>query len=73
MMDWEGLATLHIVEQQDIEIKIERGESEIQIDTKIHSMEWLVATTDAKPLWGHVWTPTKNDVLWYQETVVPNT
>jgi hypothetical protein len=28
---------------------------------------------DAKPSRGHVWTPTKNDVFQYQETITPNT
>jgi hypothetical protein len=36
-------------------------------------MEWLFMTMDAEPLWGHVWTPTGNDVFWYQETIAPST
>jgi hypothetical protein len=39
MMDWEGMATLHVAKQQDIRINIERGELEIQINTEIHLME----------------------------------
>jgi hypothetical protein len=35
-------------------------------------MEQLVVTSDAKPLWGHVWTPTKNDVFGYEENVAPS-
>jgi hypothetical protein len=33
MMDREGLATLHVVEQQEVIINIERGESKIRNDT----------------------------------------
>jgi hypothetical protein len=35
-------------------------------------MERLVVTMDAKPSWGHVWTPIKNHVFWYQEIVAPS-
>jgi hypothetical protein len=38
-MDREGLATLHVAEQQEVEINIERGESEIQTNIGIHWME----------------------------------
>jgi hypothetical protein len=48
-----------VVEQKEVEINIERGKLEIQTDIKIHLMEWLVVTTDAEPLWGHVWTLLK--------------
>jgi hypothetical protein len=50
MMDQEGLVMLHVVEKQKVRINIERGELEIQIDTRIHSMEWLVMTMNRKPL-----------------------
>jgi len=72
-MDWEGLVMLHVVKQQEVKINIERGKLEIQIDTKIHSMEWLVMTMDTKPFDGHVWTPARNDVFRYEEIVAPNT
>jgi hypothetical protein len=39
MIDQEGLATLHVVKQQKVGIKIERAELEIQIDIKIHSVK----------------------------------
>jgi hypothetical protein len=29
-------------------------------------------TMDVEPSWGHVWTPSKNDVFQYQETTVPS-
>jgi hypothetical protein len=58
-MDWKGLATLCG--------KIARSRNqhwkrimEIQTDTEIHLMEWLVVIMDVEPSWGHVWTPTKN-------------
>jgi hypothetical protein len=72
-MDREGLVMPHVVEQQEVKINIERGKLEIRIDTKIHSMEWLVMTMDTKPSKGHVWTPAKNDVFRYEEIVAPNT
>jgi hypothetical protein len=65
MIDQEGLITLHIVEQLDVKMNIEKGEPKIWIDTKIHSMEQLVMTTDAEPSGGHVWTITENYVFWY--------
>jgi hypothetical protein len=36
-------------------------------------MEQLVVITDVEPSSNHVWTPTKNDVFWYQEIIAPNT
>jgi len=36
-------------------------------------MEQLVVTTDAKPLWSPIWTPTRNDVFWYQKVIAPGT
>jgi len=65
MIDWEGLATLHVADQQEVGVNIEIGELEIQIDIKIHSMEWLVVITNAEPSWGHAWTPIENDVFRY--------
>jgi hypothetical protein len=59
MIDQKGLTTLHVVEQQEVGINIERGELEIQIDIKIHSMEHLIVITNAEPSWGHVWTLLK--------------
>jgi len=38
---------------------------EIQTNAEIHLMEQLVMTMDVEPSWGHVWTPTKNDVFRY--------
>ncbi len=73
MMDWEGLATLHVAEQQEVRINIEKGKPKIQIDTKIHLMEWLVVITNMKTSRGHVWTPIKNDVFQYQNIVAPST
>jgi hypothetical protein len=49
MMDWERLATLHMVEQQEVGINIERGELEIQTNIKIHLMERLVIIMDTEP------------------------
>lgn len=57
--EWEGLATLQVAKQQEVEINIERGELEIQTDTGIHSMEQLFVTTNVEPSWGLIWTPTK--------------
>jgi len=53
-MDQEGLVTFHIIKQQEGGINIEKGKLEIQIDIRIHSVERLVMTMDAKPLQGHV-------------------
>ncbi len=53
-MDQEGLATLHVAEQHEVEINMERGELEIRTNIRIHLMEQLVMTTDAKHSWGHV-------------------
>jgi hypothetical protein len=72
-IDREGLATLHIVEQLEVGINIEKGEPKIRIDTKIHLMEQLVMIMDVEPSRGHVWSPTKNDVFRYQKTIVPST
>jgi sensor domain CHASE-containing protein len=49
MMDWERLATLHVVKQHEVEINIERGELEIQTNIEIHLMEQLVVTMDTEP------------------------
>jgi len=35
-------------------------------------MEQLVVITVTKPSWGHVWTPTKNDVFHYQDIIALN-
>jgi hypothetical protein len=64
MMDWEGLATLHMAKQQEVKVNIEKKELEIQTNIGIHLMERLVVIMDVEPLRGHVWTPTKNDVFW---------
>jgi hypothetical protein len=73
MIDQEGLATLHVAEQQEVRINIERRKLEIQIDIKIHSMEWLFVITNVEPLWGHVWTPIENDVFQYQKILAFST
>jgi hypothetical protein len=73
MIDQKGLTTLHVVEWQEVGINIERGELEIQIDIKIHSMEHLVVITNVEPSWGHVWTPIENDVFRYQKIVASST
>ncbi len=46
MMDWKGLATLHVVEQHEVKINFEKGEPKIWTNTEIRSMERLVTTID---------------------------
>jgi hypothetical protein len=45
-MEREGIATLQVAKQQEVEINIEKGKPKIQIDIEIHSMEWMVMTMD---------------------------
>lgn len=63
IMEQEGLATLHVADQQEVGINIEKGELEIQIDTGILLMEWLIVTTDEEPSQGPNRTPIGNDVF----------
>jgi hypothetical protein len=46
MMDWKGLATLHVAKQHEVKINIEKGEPKIWTNTEIRSMERLVTTID---------------------------
>lgn len=69
----EGLATLQVAKQQEVKINIERGELEIQIDIGIHLMEQLFMTTNVEPSRGLIWTPTKNDIFLFQETIASST
>ncbi len=67
------IVTLQVTKQQEVEINMEKGKRKIQTDIEIRSMEQLVMTMDTKPSHGPIWTPTKNDVLQYQEIVAPST
>ncbi len=62
-MDQEG-HTIHIKEQMEGKITIEKGEPKNSIDTRVYSMEQIIVIMQAEPLWELVWNPIENEAFW---------